>query len=60
VKRVTLLQTETGSVDQPERNPTVEDIEIENVYDFIKPETSNNLVSTQNSTEAKRTLYPLV
>jgi len=39
----------TGSVDQLERSPEVEDIEIENVHDCIKLETSNN----QNSVERK-------
>ena len=48
------------SVDQPERNPEVEDIKIENVHDCIKPETSDNLVSTQNSAEALQTQQNLV
>jgi len=34
----------TRNVDQPERNPEVEDIEIGNVHDGIKPETSDYLV----------------
>jgi len=41
--------TRTGSIDQPERSLEVEDIEIENVHDCIKPETSDN----QNSIERK-------
>ena len=39
----------TGSAGQPERSPEVEDIEIENVHDYIKSETSDN----QNSVERK-------
>jgi len=39
----------TGSVDQPERSPEVEDIEIENVHDGIKPETSDNQNSVQRN-----------
>jgi len=36
---IELSEESSPPVDQPERNPKVEDIEIENVHDCTKPET---------------------